>query len=40
MNGYDVCKSLKENPNTQGIPVIFVTAMSDVAYEKKGLEMG
>ncbi|MBM4054235.1 MAG: two-component system response regulator [Planctomycetes bacterium] len=40
MNGYDVCKSLKENPDTHGIPVIFVTAMSEVTDEKKGLEMG
>ena len=40
MDGYEVCKSLKENPGTQGIPVIFVTAMSEVADEKKGLEMG
>ena len=40
MDGYEVCKSLKENPATHGIPVIFVTAMSEVADEKKGLEMG
>jgi len=40
MNGYDVCKSLKENPGTSGIPVIFVTAMSELGDEKKGLEMG
>lgn len=40
MNGYDVCKSLKDNPDTHGIPVIFVTAMSEATDEKKGLEIG
>jgi CheY-like chemotaxis protein len=40
MSGYEVCSSLKENPGTNGIPVIFVTAMSELGDEKKGLEMG
>lgn len=40
ISGYDVCKSLKDNPDTRGIPVIFVTAMSEVADEQKGLELG
>jgi putative two-component system response regulator len=40
INGYDVCKSLKANPDTRGIPVIFVTAMSEVEDEKRGLELG
>ncbi len=26
MDGYEVCKKLKENPKTKDIPVIFVTA--------------
>jgi len=37
MDGYEVCRRLKINPATRGIPVIFLTAMSDVKDEQKGL---
>lgn len=40
MSGYEVCMALKANPATRNIPVIFVTAMSEVDDERKGLEMG
>ena len=40
MDGYEVCKRLKANPGTRHIPVIFVTAMSEVEDETKGLELG
>ena len=40
LNGYDVCQQLKANPDTRDIPVIFVTAMSEVEDEKRGLELG
>lgn len=40
MSGYDVCKELKDNPNTFKIPIIFVTAHSDAAEEIRGLEIG
>jgi putative two-component system response regulator len=40
MSGYDVCKALKANPATRDIPVIFVTAMSEVADEQQGLGLG
>lgn len=40
MNGYEVCENLKADENTRGIPIIFVTAMSDIGYETKGLSMG
>jgi len=40
LSGYEVCKRLKENPNTRHIPVIFVTAMGEVEDETKGLELG
>lgn len=40
IDGYTVCKRLKQNPETSSIPVIFVTAMSDEIDEKKGLELG
>ena len=40
ISGYEVCEKLKSNPDTRGIPVIFVTAMSEISDEKKGLELG
>ncbi len=40
MSGYDVCKELKADPATRDIPVIFVTAMSEVADEQLGLSLG
>lgn len=40
MDGYEVIKRLKDNPNTKQIPVLFVTAKEDVQDEKQGLAMG
>ena len=40
MDGYEVCRQLKSNPVTNKIPIIFVTAMSEVEDEKKGLDVG
>lgn len=40
MDGYEVCKWLKNSPETFNIPVIFITALSDEADEAKGLELG
>lgn len=40
MNGYEVCQTLKGNPDTEKIPIIFITAMSEVEDEEKGLAMG
>lgn len=40
MDGYEVCSTLKEDPITSGIPVIFVTALGEIADETKGLQMG
>ena len=40
MNGYDVCKALKTEVSTQGIPVIFVTALLDPGDEIRGFEAG
>ena len=40
MSGYDVCRALKADPSTANIPVIFVTAMSEVADEQLGLALG
>jgi len=40
MDGYEVCRQLKRNTNTMNIPVIFLTAMSEMEDELKGLELG
>jgi putative two-component system response regulator len=40
INGYEVCKKLKQNPVTEEIPVIFVTAMSDIEDEAMGFDVG
>jgi len=40
MDGYEVCRKLKSNSDTDDIPVIFISAMSEVGDEMKGLELG
>ncbi|MEO5329659.1 MAG: response regulator [Magnetococcus sp. THC-1_WYH] len=40
MDGYEVCRQLKENEETRGIPIIFVTSLSNAHDETKGLELG
>ena len=40
LDGYEVCKLLKKNPHTQGIPVIFLTVRSDVDDEVLGFNLG
>ncbi len=40
MGGFEVCKRLKANPQTSNIPVLFVTAMSEVDDETQGFEVG
>lgn len=40
MDGYEVCRRLKENPGTRDIPVIFLTAKSAVDDERMGFELG
>lgn len=40
MDGYEVCRGLKENPKTRDIPVIFITAKSQKEDEALGLEIG
>src|SRR5262245_16351317 len=40
MNGYEVCRHLKSDPQTKDIPVIFLTAMSQVEDEAKGFAEG
>ncbi|HEU4775681.1 MAG TPA: two-component system response regulator [Telluria sp.] len=40
MDGYEACRRLKGNPATRDIPVIFLTARSDIEDEEKGFELG
>ena len=40
MDGYAVIRALKANPQTRDIPVLFLTAKSEVEDERIGLELG
>lgn len=40
MDGFEVCRQLKANDATVTIPVIFLTALTDVADETKGFQIG
>ena len=40
MDGYEVCRQLKANPETAEIPVIFITALQTMEDEEKGLQAG
>ena len=40
MNGYEVCKRLKVNPNTRDIPVIFISANNEVFDKVQAFSVG
>jgi len=40
MDGYEVCRQLKCDAKTRDIPVIFLTARTEMEDEKHGLELG
>ena len=40
MDGYEVCRRLKANPDYEAIPIIFVTALSELGNEKAGFSAG
>src|SRR3974390_3196995 len=40
MDGFEVCRRIKENPSTQHLPVIMVTALDQASDRGKGLEAG
>lgn len=40
MTGYQACEALKENPFTQNIPVIFLSAKGQESEIQEGLEVG
>jgi putative two-component system response regulator len=40
IDGYEVCAMLKTDPQTQHIPVIFLTSQTDAQNEELGLQLG
>lgn len=40
MDGFKTCQQLKDHPSTERIPIIFMTALSDISSKIKGLKMG
>ena len=40
MNGFEICKKIRENPNTCKIPIIAVTALASLGSKKAILEIG
>lgn len=40
MDGFETCKKIKSNPDTTHIPIVMVTALSDIEDRVKGLEAG
>ena len=39
-DGYEVCKALKTEPSTSGIPVVFLSAKGQEAEVEAGLQLG
>ncbi len=40
MDGYEVCRRLKNNPRVSSLPVIFVTMLNEAKEEARGFEVG
>ncbi len=40
MNGYEVCTALKADPATRDIPIIFLSALSELANKAQAFEVG
>src|SRR5271157_735550 len=40
MDGYEVCRRLKADPKSKDIPVIFLTARTEMEDEQRGFEVG
>lgn len=40
LDGFQTCKMIKDNPETSNIPIIMVTALTDIESKIKGLESG
>jgi len=40
IDGYEVCRRLKAEPRTKGIPIIFITAKGSEEDQTRGFELG
>ena len=40
IDGFEVCRRLKDNPDTASIPVIFLSALTDTKDKVQGLQLG
>src|SRR3972149_7818205 len=40
INGFDVCKKIKQEESTRFIPVVMVTALSELDHKIKAMEVG
>jgi DNA-binding response OmpR family regulator len=40
MDGFEVCKALKNNPDTAEIPIIMITARDDLDARAEGMRLG
>lgn len=40
IDGFEVCRRIKENPSTAGIPVVMLTAKKSTADQNRGAEVG
>jgi len=40
MDGYEVCRRIKQNPSNWDIPVVFITAKEGLQDQKKGFDLG
>jgi two-component system cell cycle response regulator len=40
MDGFEVCKALKNNPDTAEIPIIMITARDDLDARAEGIRLG
>lgn len=40
IDGFMTCQKIKANPNTEDIPIIFMTALSDIDNKVRALELG
>jgi len=40
MDGFEVCRRIKENKKTRDIPILFMTALTDPVNKVTGLELG
>jgi len=40
MNGFDVCRHIKQNPATKELPIIFITSLIDPEHKQSGFDAG